>query len=65
MQGTDGLTDSHIFSSDSGISSHSFGRSYSIMNKEGPPMADPCSEKQMTSNNKKIDDIGMNNWLEL
>ncbi len=26
--GTDGLTDRHIFSRDSGISSHSFGRSY-------------------------------------
>ncbi len=30
MQG-DGLTDSHIFTPDSGISSHSFGRSYSII----------------------------------
>ncbi len=28
-------------------------------------MADPCSEEQMTSNNEKINDIGINNWLEL
>ncbi len=28
-------------------------------------MADPCSVEQMTSNNEKIDDVGMNDWLEL
>jgi hypothetical protein len=28
-------------------------------------MADPSSEEQMTSNNEKIDDVGMNNWFEL
>jgi hypothetical protein len=37
----------------------------SIVNQEGPLMADPCSEEQMTSNNEKIDDVGMNDWLEL
>jgi hypothetical protein len=36
-----------------------------IVGQEGPLMADPCSEEQMTSNNEKIDDVGMNNWLEL
>jgi hypothetical protein len=34
----------------------------SIVNQEGPLMADLCSEEQMTSN---IDDVGMNDWLEL
>jgi hypothetical protein len=33
----------------------------SIVGQEGPLMADPCSEKQMTS----INDVGMNNQLEL
>jgi len=28
-------------------------------------MADPCLEEQMTSNNEKIIDVGMNDWLEL
>ncbi len=28
-------------------------------------MAGPCSEEQMMSNNDKIDDLDMNNWLEL
>ncbi len=28
-------------------------------------MADPCSEEKMTSNNEKIYDVGMKNWLEL
>jgi hypothetical protein len=37
----------------------------SIVGQEGPLMADPCSEEQVMSNNEKIDDIGMNNWLEL
>jgi hypothetical protein len=37
----------------------------SIMGKEGLLMADPCTEEQMTSNNKKINDIGKNNWLGL
>jgi hypothetical protein len=32
----------------------------SIANQEGPLMADLCSEEQMTSNNEKIDDVGMN-----
>jgi hypothetical protein len=36
-----------------------------IVGQEGPLMADPCSEEQMTSNNKKIDDICMNGWLKL
>jgi hypothetical protein len=27
--------------------------------------ADPCSKEQMTSNNKKINGVGKNNWLEL
>ncbi len=33
--GTDGLTDSHIFTPDSGISSHSFGRSYCWITSSG------------------------------
>jgi hypothetical protein len=37
----------------------------SIMGQEGPLIADPCSEEQMTSNNEKIYDVGMSNWLEL
>jgi hypothetical protein len=37
----------------------------SIVGQEGSLMADPCSEEQMTSNNKKINDVGKNNWLEL
>jgi hypothetical protein len=37
----------------------------SIVGQEGPLKADPCSEEQMTSNNEKIDVVGMNNWLEL
>jgi hypothetical protein len=41
------------------------GQVDSIVNQEGPLMADPCSDEQMTSNNEKIDDVGMNNWLEL
>jgi hypothetical protein len=37
----------------------------SIAGQEGPLMADPCTEEQMTSNNKNMNDIGQNNWLEL
>ncbi len=37
----------------------------SIMVQEGPLMADPCAEEQMTLNNKKINDIGKIDWLEL
>jgi hypothetical protein len=37
----------------------------SIMGQEGPLMADPCAEEQMTSNNKKSNDVGKNDWLEL
>jgi hypothetical protein len=38
----------------------------SIVSQEGPLMADPCSVEQMTSNNEKIiNNIGMNDWLEL
>jgi hypothetical protein len=37
----------------------------SIVEQEGPLMADPCSEEQMTSNNEKINDVVMNDWLEL
>jgi hypothetical protein len=37
----------------------------SIMGQEDPLMADTCSEAQMTSNNKKINDVGKNDWLEL
>ncbi len=37
----------------------------SIMGREDPLMADPCTEEQMTSNNEKIDCISKNNWLEL
>ncbi len=33
----------------------------SIVNKEGPLMADLFSEEQMTSNNEKIHDLGMSN----
>jgi hypothetical protein len=37
----------------------------SIVGQEGPLMADPCSEEQMMSNHEKINDVGMNEWLEL
>ncbi len=37
----------------------------SIVGQEGPLMADPCAEEQMISNNKKINDVGKSNWLEL
>jgi hypothetical protein len=37
----------------------------SIVGQEGPLMADPCLEEQITSNNEKINDVGKNNWLEL
>jgi hypothetical protein len=37
----------------------------SIVGQEGALMADPCSEEQMTSNNEKIDEVGMSDWLEL
>ncbi len=37
----------------------------SIMGQEGPLMADPCAEEQMTANNEKINDVGKNDWLEL
>ncbi len=37
----------------------------SIVGQEGPLMADPCLEEQMTLNNKKINDVGKNNRLEL
>jgi hypothetical protein len=35
----------------------------SSMGQEGPLMADPCSEEQMTSNSDKNDDIGMSDLL--
>ncbi len=37
----------------------------SIMGQEGPLMADPCAEEQMTSNSKNMNDAGQNDWLEL
>ncbi len=37
----------------------------SRVSQEGPLMADLCSKEQMTSNDEKIDDVGMSNWLEL
>ncbi len=37
----------------------------SIMGQEGSLMADPCAEEQMMLNNKKINDVGKNDWLEL
>jgi hypothetical protein len=37
----------------------------SIVGQEGPHMADSCAEEQMTLNNKKINDVGKNDWLEL
>jgi hypothetical protein len=36
----------------------------SIVGQEGPLMADPCLEEQMTLSNEKINDIGRNDWLE-
>jgi hypothetical protein len=36
-----------------------------IMGKEGPLMADPCAKEQMMLNDEKINDVGMNDWLEL
>ena len=37
----------------------------SIAGQEGPLMADPCIEEQMTSNNKNMNFVSQNNWLEL
>ncbi len=37
----------------------------SIVGQEGPLMAYLCLEEQMTSNNEKIDEIGMRDRLEL
>ncbi len=37
----------------------------SIVGQEGSLMANLCSEEQMTSINKKIDDVSINNWLQL
>jgi hypothetical protein len=37
----------------------------SIMGQEGPLMTDPCADKQMMLNNKKINGVGKNDWLEL
>jgi hypothetical protein len=37
----------------------------SIMDQEGPLMADLYADEQMTLNNNNINDIGQNNWLEL
>jgi hypothetical protein len=37
----------------------------SNMDQEGPLIADPYAEEQMTSNNKKINDLGKIDWLEL
>jgi hypothetical protein len=37
----------------------------SIMGKEGPLMADPCAEEQMKLNDKNMNDVGQNDWLEL
>ncbi len=34
----------------------------SIMGQEGPLMADPCTEEQMPSNSKKMNDVGKNDW---
>jgi hypothetical protein len=35
------------------------------MNQEGPLEADTCKEAYATSNDKKTDDAGLNNLLEL
>jgi hypothetical protein len=35
----------------------------SIKGQEGLIMADPCAEEQMMFNNKKISEVGKNNWL--
>jgi hypothetical protein len=37
----------------------------SLTNQEGPLKADPCKEDHVMSNDKKTDDAGLDNWLEL
>ncbi len=37
----------------------------SLLNQEGLLKADPCKEDHVMSNNKKTDDAGLDNWLEL
>jgi hypothetical protein len=37
----------------------------SLPNQEGPLKAVPCKEDHVTSNNKKTDKAGLDNWLEL
>jgi hypothetical protein len=37
----------------------------SLPNQEDPLKADPCKEDHVTSNDKKTDDAGLDNWLEL
>ncbi len=44
--------------------SNRMGLVESSVGQEGPLMADPCLEEQMMSNNEKINDVGMSDWLE-
>jgi hypothetical protein len=37
----------------------------SLPNQIGPLKADPCKEDHVMSNDKKTDDAGLDNWLEL
>ncbi len=37
----------------------------SLPNQKGPLQADPCKEDNATSNDKKTDDAGCDDWLEL
>ncbi len=37
----------------------------SLMGQQGPLMADPCKEEHVMSNNKKANDAGKKDWLEL
>ncbi len=37
----------------------------SIMDQDGPLMADPGAKEQVMSNNENMNDVGQNHWLEL
>jgi hypothetical protein len=45
--------------------SNPMGLVKSSVGQEGQLLADPCSEEQMVSNDEKIDDGDMRDWLEL
>jgi hypothetical protein len=41
------------------------GEFKSLPNQEGSLKADPCEESHVMSNNKKVDNVNLNSWLEL